>query len=75
VAAVGRDGAALLIARANTASLFLVRADNRRREVAVRLALGAGARHVALLFLTESLAITAARQAWVWSSREGCCGR
>jgi hypothetical protein len=49
----------LLMAGANTASLFLVRADNRRREIAVRLALGAGTRHVTLLFLTESLAITA----------------
>jgi putative ABC transport system permease protein len=49
----------LLMAGANAASLFLVRADNRRREIAVRLALGAGSRHVALLFLTESLAITA----------------
>jgi predicted permease len=48
----------LLIAWANAASLFLTRADNRVREIAVRQALGAGRRHVAQLFVVEALILT-----------------
>ncbi len=50
----------LLIAGANAAALFTVRADHRRREVAVRQALGADRRHVARLFVTEALVLTIA---------------
>ncbi|MEM9554727.1 MAG: ABC transporter permease [Acidobacteriota bacterium] len=47
----------LLIACANVANLFLVRTERRRRESAIRTALGAGRRELALDGLFESLAL------------------
>ncbi len=48
----------LFIACANVANLFIVRMESRRRESAIRTALGADRLHMALHFLSESLLLT-----------------
>jgi putative ABC transport system permease protein len=52
---LGTVGMILLIACANVANLFMVRAEGREREMAVRTAMGASQPRIAREFLKESL--------------------
>jgi putative ABC transport system permease protein len=54
---LGTVGLVLLVACANIANLFLVRAEARQQELAIRLALGAEGRRIAWELLSETLLV------------------
>jgi predicted permease len=57
---LGAVGLLLSIACANVASLFLVRAEGARRDLAIRMALGAGRGAVMAQYLSEALVLAVA---------------
>jgi predicted permease len=60
---LGGAGLLLLIACVNVSSLMLVRAESRRREIAVRGALGASRMRMSRQFVTEALTLVVAGSA------------
>jgi macrolide transport system ATP-binding/permease protein len=71
LAMLGGAALLLLIATVNVASLLLVRIQSRKREVAVRGALGASRRRLLRQFITEGLVLSVSASVFALVAAEG----